>query len=151
TPVASIVSKTDCNRIRKKNQVTAKKSATLQDQFRRIDPKSSIDKIHKDLVDALQRASRITKLLEPRVRQEFPGNKNRALVTKTRVSLTQMSWKIDQSIERVKRHMKAMSGVVKDVLPELLDEYLWRLWFFPMGARAEHSMSGICQAICSKV
>ncbi|CAK5000934.1 unnamed protein product, partial [Aphanomyces euteiches] len=67
------------------NQVKAKKSANLQDQFRRIDPKSSIDKIHKDLVDALQRASRITKLFESRIRQEFPGNKKRPLVTKTRV------------------------------------------------------------------
>ncbi|KAH9181438.1 hypothetical protein AeNC1_016586, partial [Aphanomyces euteiches] len=76
-----IVSKTNCNRIRKKNQVKAKKSANLQDQYRRIDPKSSIDKIHKDLVDALQRASRITKLFESRIRQEFPGNKKRPLVT----------------------------------------------------------------------
>ncbi|CAK4144869.1 unnamed protein product [Aphanomyces euteiches] len=84
------------------NQVKAKKSANLQDQFRRIDPKSSIDKIHKDLVDALQRASRITKLFESRIRQEFPGNKKRPLVTKTRVPRTQISWKIDQSIEQIK-------------------------------------------------
>ncbi|CAK4697304.1 unnamed protein product, partial [Aphanomyces euteiches] len=69
TPVASIVSKTHCNRIRKKNQVKAKKCGTLQEQFHCIDPKSSIDKIHKYPVDALQRASRITKLRESRIHQ----------------------------------------------------------------------------------
>ncbi|KAH9136670.1 hypothetical protein AeRB84_018301, partial [Aphanomyces euteiches] len=51
---------------------------------------------------------------------------------------------------RVKRHLKAMRGVAKDMIPELLDEYLWRSWFFPKLARDEQIMCGICQAISTR-
>ena len=51
---------------------------------------------------------------------------------------------------RVKRHMKAMRGVVKDVVPEILDEFLWHSWFFDMGATEEQFMCGICQSIGRK-
>ena len=100
-PVSTIVTKTDANRIRKKNQDKSKKVAKLHDQFRRINPKSSVDKIHRDLVDALHRAQRIAKLLEETIKEEFPGNKNRPLVTNTRVPLSQAQWKIDQAIRQL--------------------------------------------------
>ncbi|KAH9182952.1 hypothetical protein AeNC1_015072 [Aphanomyces euteiches] len=51
---------------------------------------------------------------------------------------------------RVKRHMKAMRGVLKGMIPELIDEYLWRSWFFPKRACDEQFMAGICQAMGRK-
>ncbi|KAF0729652.1 hypothetical protein Ae201684_012713 [Aphanomyces euteiches] len=45
---------------------------------------------------------------------------------------------------KVKRHMKAMRGVIKEMIPELIDEYLWRSWCFRPKVEDAMFMAGIC-------
>ncbi|KAF0757142.1 hypothetical protein AaE_004364 [Aphanomyces astaci] len=47
----------------------------------------------------------------------------------------------------VKQFTKIMRGVHREHLPSYLDEFLWRSWFFPRGARGNMIITGLVIAI----
>ncbi|ETO86348.1 hypothetical protein F444_00123 [Phytophthora nicotianae P1976] len=48
---------------------------------------------------------------------------------------------------RIKRHLKAMRGMKKSLLPMYLDEYLWRTWFAPPQATVTEVLRVIVRGI----
>ncbi|RHY17304.1 hypothetical protein DYB32_010543 [Aphanomyces invadans] len=70
-PVKSVISKTDVNKLRKKRQVKAKKTAFLRKNFRRLNESSSTDKVQQDLLDAVSRVQRIAKHFQATILKEF--------------------------------------------------------------------------------
>ncbi|ETV98279.1 hypothetical protein H310_08991 [Aphanomyces invadans] len=81
-PIKSVISKTDVNKLRKKRQVKAKKSAILQKNFRRLNESSTADKVQQDLIDAVSRVQRITKHFQATILKEF-GTSDIQLVKRT--------------------------------------------------------------------
>ncbi|RHY18076.1 hypothetical protein DYB32_010441 [Aphanomyces invadans] len=82
-PVNAIVSKTDINRLRKKRQVKAKKSAPLEQVFVRAKTKSKLDKVRQDLADAINRVKRINRHFDDVLIKEFAST-DRRLIPSTR-------------------------------------------------------------------
>ncbi|RHY14478.1 hypothetical protein DYB32_010848 [Aphanomyces invadans] len=81
-PVKSVISKTDVNKLRKKRQVKAKKTAILRKNFRRLNESSTADKVQQDLFDAISRVQRITKHFQATILKEF-GTRDIKLVKRT--------------------------------------------------------------------
>lgn len=69
--VKSVISKTDVNKLRKKRQVKAKKTASLRKNFRRLKESSTADKVQQDLLDAVARVQRITKHFQATILKDF--------------------------------------------------------------------------------
>ena len=47
----------------------------------------------------------------------------------------------------IKRHIKRMRGVRKNIVDGYLDEFMWRSWFFRAQAPPQEYMCGLIQAI----
>ncbi|RHY28731.1 hypothetical protein DYB32_005741 [Aphanomyces invadans] len=109
-PVKSVISKTDVNKLRKKRQVKAKKTAILRKNFRRLNESSTADKVQQDLLDAVSRVQRITKHFQATILKEF-GTSDIQLVKRT-----------DPTFRLIDSFTSEVSTLISKSIPETIDD-----------------------------
>ncbi|POM63393.1 Hypothetical protein PHPALM_21216 [Phytophthora palmivora] len=63
-------------------------------------------------------------------------------VTGARTNRIEGAWEV-----HIKRHLKRMRGVRKELLTGYLDEFLWKTWFFAGEVPVSTCMEGLVMAI----
>ncbi|CAK4071153.1 unnamed protein product [Aphanomyces euteiches] len=112
--VSDVLLKTEVNKLRKRQQVNAKKVAPLTKYFRRLKERRKGDQLQKDLLDAVARTQRISKAFLETLIKEFPGKEDYVIK------------QLKPTFELFDTHTKETARLIRQTLPKFVDEIVER-------------------------
>ncbi|KAH9095150.1 hypothetical protein LEN26_017907 [Aphanomyces euteiches] len=112
--VSDVLSTTEVNKLRKRQQVKSKKVAPLTKHFRRLKERSKGDHLQKDLLDAVARTQRISKAFLETLIKEIPGKEDYVIK------------QLKPTLELFDTHTKEAERLIRQTLPNVVDEIVER-------------------------